>query len=237
MEQQIKEMTLSISDYEDKKQQLENDLKASIDKIFVLREIIAELEKQVETKSANENTLNEKIKVHPTIKQHPRILYSSNNCFLFEQSLETYANAQSHTNESLHDEMESLKTEMVTNYRERISSLEEQLQNARPSAEQSMLIEQISGQLKEIEISLDRKTKNLESLHSAIYSASCSSPSEDVSVKGMISAIDSPIDVSFSIATKENYSIDETKRNVNFRHLVLLIRCPLMMYSALWRNW
>lgn len=64
MEQQIKEMTLSISDYEDKKQQLENDLKASIDKIFVLREIIAELEKQVETKSAHENSLNDKIKVN-----------------------------------------------------------------------------------------------------------------------------------------------------------------------------
>lgn len=63
MEQQIKEMTLSISDYEDKKQQLENDLKASIDKIFVLREIIAELEKQVETKSANENVLTDKVKV------------------------------------------------------------------------------------------------------------------------------------------------------------------------------
>ena len=63
MEQQIKEMTLSISDYEDKKQQLENDLKASIDKIFVLREIIAELEKQVETKSANESNLSEKLKV------------------------------------------------------------------------------------------------------------------------------------------------------------------------------
>lgn len=67
MEQQIKEMTLSISDYEDKKQQLENDLKASIDKIFVLREIIAELEKQVETKSANENVLNEKIKVNTSL--------------------------------------------------------------------------------------------------------------------------------------------------------------------------
>ncbi|KAG4070360.1 hypothetical protein HA402_006502 [Bradysia odoriphaga] len=186
MEQQIKEMTLSISDYEDKKQQLENDLKASIDKIFVLREIIAELEKQVETKSANENAMTEKIK-----------------------SLETYANAQSHTNESLHDEMESLKTEMVTNYRERISSLEEQLQNARPSAEQSMLIEQISSQLKEIEISLDRKTKNLESLHSAIYSASCSSPSEDVSVKGLISATDSPIDTP---RTPHSLPVDDVQR-------------------------
>lgn len=93
--------------------------------------------------------------------------------------------------------MESLKNEMVANYRDKIANLEEQLQHARPSAEQSILIEQISSQLKEIEISLDRKTKNLESLHSAIYSASCSSPSEDVSVKGLISATNSPIDVSF----------------------------------------
>lgn len=69
MEQQIKEMTLSISDYEDKKQQLENDLKASIDKIFVLREIIAELEKQVETKSANESVLTEKLKVKQITRQ------------------------------------------------------------------------------------------------------------------------------------------------------------------------
>lgn len=116
---------------------------------------------------------------------------------ILRQTLETLANAQSHTNESLQDEMESLKHEMVTNYRDKIANLEEQLQNARPSAEQSMLIEQISGQLKEIEVSLDRKTKNLESLHSEIYSASCSSPSEDVSVKGLISAIESPVDVGF----------------------------------------
>lgn len=67
MEQQIKEMTISISDYEDKKHQLENDLKASIDKIFVLREIIAELEKQVETKAANETVLTEKIQVKKII--------------------------------------------------------------------------------------------------------------------------------------------------------------------------
>lgn len=93
--------------------------------------------------------------------------------------------------------MESLKNEMVANYRDKIANLEEQLQNARPSAEQSMLIEQISSQLKEIETSLDRKTKNLESLHSEIYSASCSSPSEDVSVKGLISVINSPMNVSF----------------------------------------
>lgn len=86
---------------------------------------------------------------------------------------------------------------MVANYRDKIANLEEQLQHARPSAEQSILIEQISSQLKEIETSLDRKTKNFESLHSAIYSASCSSPSEDVSVKGLISATNSPIDVSF----------------------------------------
>lgn len=43
--------------------------------------------------------------------------------------------------------MESLKTEMVASYRDKIANLEEQLRHARPTAEQSMLIEQISSQV------------------------------------------------------------------------------------------
>lgn len=63
MEQQIKEMTITIASYEDKKQKLEVDQKAYIDKIFVLREVIADLETQVETKALNEHVLSEKVKV------------------------------------------------------------------------------------------------------------------------------------------------------------------------------
>lgn len=63
MEQKIREMTVSIGSYEEKKQKLECDLRASIDKIFDLREIISVLEKQMESKSKNEHLLIEKIKV------------------------------------------------------------------------------------------------------------------------------------------------------------------------------
>lgn len=79
--------------------------------------------------------------------------------------------------------MDSLKTEFVAGYQEKIVKLEEQVRNMRSSAEQSIIIDQMTVQLKEIEFSLDKKTKTLESLHSAICSASCSSPSEDVSVQ------------------------------------------------------
>lgn len=76
MEQQIKEMTLSVASYEDKKQKLETDQKASIDKIFVLREVISDLETQVESKSLNEHVLSEKVKV-------PFLFLSTVLCFLY----------------------------------------------------------------------------------------------------------------------------------------------------------
>lgn len=63
MEQQIKEMTVTIASFEEKKQKLEVDQKAYIDKIFVLREVISDLETQIETKALNEHVLSEKVKV------------------------------------------------------------------------------------------------------------------------------------------------------------------------------
>lgn len=63
MEQQIRDLTQQVSEYEAQKDKLEMELKASIDKIFVLREIITDLETQVDTKALNENVLNEKVKV------------------------------------------------------------------------------------------------------------------------------------------------------------------------------
>lgn len=114
------------------------------------------------------------------------------------QELENHIYAQLNKNTSLQDEVDSLKTEFVAGYQEKIVQLEEQVRSMRPSAEQSLVIDQIAAQLKEIEFSLDKKTKTLESLHSAICSASCSSPSEDVSVQqGPKSNINSPAEVCF----------------------------------------
>lgn len=62
--------------------------------------------------------------------------------------------------------------------------MEDQLKNSRPSDENEKLIEHITEQLTDIELTIEKKTKTLENLHASIGSLSCSTPSEDVSVKG-----------------------------------------------------
>ncbi|XP_055853886.1 pericentrin isoform X5 [Episyrphus balteatus] len=174
LELQIKDLTQKYTECSAKKDKFEVELKASIDKIFVLREIISELETQVETKALNEHCLGEKI-----------------------QELENYIGSQNRSNETLQNEVQSLKMEIGQGYQEKIRQLEEKLQNTRPSLEQGMVIDQIVDQLRDIESTLDQKTKNLESLHHSSSSVSCNSnPIEDVSVQGkplaMANALVSP---------------------------------------------
>ncbi|XP_055905928.1 nucleoprotein TPR isoform X7 [Eupeodes corollae] len=174
LEQQIKDLTHKLTECSTKKDKFEVELKASIDKIFVLREIISELETQVETKALNEHCLGEKI-----------------------QELETYIGSQNRSNDTLQKEVQSLQKEIDQGYQEKIRQLEEKLQNTRPSLEQGVFMDQIVEQLRDIESTLDQKTKNLESLHHSSSSVSCNSnPIEDVSVQGkplaMASALVSP---------------------------------------------
>lgn len=63
MEQQVKELTTQIADRDDRLRKMEADLKDSIDKGFTLREIISELETQIESKTINEHVLETKVKV------------------------------------------------------------------------------------------------------------------------------------------------------------------------------
>lgn len=152
-------MTLLDSENDMRRQKLEEELKASIDKIFVLREIITGLEKQTEEGAERERTLQTRLEV-----------------------LEELVNAHTQQNDNLHEE--SLQMEQHgKGYQNRIIELEDKLMSLKPSAEQSLLFDQLSEQLKEIETVLETKTKALESLHADICSQSCSSPSEDVSVK------------------------------------------------------
>ncbi|XP_053660325.1 pericentrin-like [Anopheles marshallii] len=161
MEQQVKELTTQIADRDDRLRKMETDLKDSIDKGFTLREIISELETQIESKTINEHVLETKAK-----------------------ELEKYIDVQSQQNESLHQEMESVKTDLAgRGYDEKIAKLEEELRHRQPSTEQSIVLEALTVQLRDIEETLERKTKNLETLHSTSgASLGCSSPSEDVSV-------------------------------------------------------
>ncbi|XP_049315259.1 centrosome-associated protein CEP250 isoform X10 [Bactrocera dorsalis] len=160
LEAQIRELTQRLNESIAKRDKFEVELKASIDKIFVLREIITELETQVETKALNEHVLSEKNK-----------------------QLEEYINTQTRSNEALQHEVQSLKVEIGAGYQERIRFLEEKMQNMRPSAEQSMVLDQVVEQLRDIENTLDQKTKTLESVHHSI-SSNTNSITEDVSVSG-----------------------------------------------------
>ncbi|XP_055624894.1 A-kinase anchor protein 9 isoform X3 [Toxorhynchites rutilus septentrionalis] len=161
VEQQSKEFSTQLTEKDDKIRKLEIDLKDSIDKGFTLREIITELETQIESKTINEHVLDVKIK-----------------------ELENYIDAQNRQNESLHHEVESIRTDIaVRGYEDKIAKLEEELQRTRPSVEHSLVLEALTAQLRDIEETLDKKARNLETLHSnSAASLVCSSPSEDVSV-------------------------------------------------------
>ena len=131
--------------------------------------------------------------------------------------MELYIDAQGRQNESLQQEMESFKTEVIVRgYDEKIANLEDQLRHVRPSDEQSVILDQMISQLKDIEDNLEKKTKALEALHANAGTISLStSPSEDVSV-----AQDSPIRKA-NVAANEKQSndsiipIDEVQRIVD----------------------
>ncbi|XP_061388660.1 A-kinase anchor protein 9, partial [Musca vetustissima] len=163
LENQIRDLSQQLQDSNAKRDKFEVELKASIDKIFVLREIISDLETQVETKALNEHVMGEKVK-----------------------QLEDYINSQSRSNDALQMEVQSLKGEIEHGYQMRINQLEEKLQNIRPTAEQSLIMDQVVEQLRDIENTLEQKTKVLESLHqsnaSSVTSLNCP---EDISARGV----------------------------------------------------
>jgi hypothetical protein len=157
----LKESNATIQALEEQKNKYENDLKTSIDKIYDLREIIADFEAQVAAKTMSEKFLNDKC-----------------------QELENYIDHQNVANESLKDELDKVKADIDDfGYEDRVRYLEDQLRLENPSLEPKVLIDQMSSQLKMIEVLLDRKTKTLESFHALTVTCNtaCSSPSEDVS--------------------------------------------------------
>ncbi|XP_069680061.1 A-kinase anchor protein 9-like isoform X4 [Periplaneta americana] len=170
LERQIKETTTFHKESDLKKEELETELKAAVDKIWVLRDIIGELEAQVEMKTQNEVTLEEQLReLHVILEQ------------------------QSRTHQELAEELDSMRLDSgKSELAEHISHLEEQLQKHRLHVEQfqsnSTAVRQMKAQLRDLEAAVDKKTKDLESVHAAVSSASCSSPSEDVSIREQLDA-------------------------------------------------
>ncbi|KAL5276406.1 AKAP9 family protein [Megaselia abdita] len=162
LEQQLKEVTQQNVEYKERKVLLERELKQSIDKVFDLREMICNLESQVQEKGINEFALEEEVK-----------------------HLKAFINTQTLSNDTLQHEVDALRQDIAEGYEKRLSDLEEQLRNYRPSKEQCAEIDQICDQLLDIEATLEQKIKTLESLHhnSASPVSSRSTAAEDVSVE------------------------------------------------------
>lgn len=181
------ELETELNDSKKSNSGLQTDLKESIDKIYDLREIIVELEKQIREK---------------------------NNIV---KSLESDIDCQKTTNESLQFDMKELlsQSQITPTYEEKILQLEEQLESLQPTSEQSAAIERIAGHLRDIEDNLDRKINVLESIHVGTGTVTtCSSPSEDVSVRGSGNNLDAAISPrNFKYLAKDpSFPVDQIMR-------------------------
>lgn len=155
-------MANTIASHEAYISKREAELKESVDLAYDLRKIISKLESDINEKDSNESMLTKKL-----------------------NALEIFMHDQTTANESLQHEVDSLKTEVTPAYEEKIMKLEEQIKCLQLSNDQTVVLERITNQLRDIEDNIDRKTKKLEDVQvPGGTMTTCSSPSEDVSVKG-----------------------------------------------------
>lgn len=173
MEQQIREMSQTIQDLESKKTAVDDELKAAVDKIWELRDIIVSLETQLESKTEIEKHLLNQI------EQNKEIISS-----------------QSQHNQELAQELETLKLGGENTQDDHIIHLQEELRKHKLSTEHfnvnSTALRQMKSELQDMQNHLDKKTKELETLHMCGSNLSISQPSEDVSIRDQIDATRCP---------------------------------------------
>ncbi|XP_032673747.1 A-kinase anchor protein 9-like isoform X3 [Odontomachus brunneus] len=170
LESQMREMSSLMSDTEAKKSEKESELKAAIDKIWVLREIITDLEQQLQVKIEREESLQVQI-----------------------GQLETVITAQTKNQQELVQELDAIKSGSESRQlNEQISHLEEELHKHKLSSEHfnvnSSVLKQIKAELHEMQNQLDKRIRELESAHMCGSNLSLSQPSEDVSIREQIDA-------------------------------------------------
>lgn len=170
----MRDMTKLMEENETKQQEVEKERKEAIEKIYDLRDIIRDLETQLEAKLINENQLKKLI-----------------------EELEEVVQQQTKLNAELTQELTTLKAEPDSKQcQELIIKLEDELKKLRLNAEfvgNEDFLQHIKIQLFDIESSIDCRTRDLEALHAAISSTTCSSPTEDMSIKDQV-----PFPVPFS---------------------------------------
>ncbi|XP_076180017.1 uncharacterized protein LOC143153085 [Ptiloglossa arizonensis] len=170
LEIQMKEMSSLMSDTEARKTETESELKAAVDKIWVLREIITDLEQQLQIKTEKEESLQIQI-----------------------NQLETVIAAQTKNQHELVQELDSIKMgSECKQLNEHINHLQEELRKHKLSSEQfnvnSATLKQMKMELRDMQIHLDKRIKDLESAHMCSSNLSLSQPSEDVSIREQIDA-------------------------------------------------
>ncbi|XP_043509217.1 pericentrin-like isoform X1 [Frieseomelitta varia] len=174
LESQMREMSSLMSDTEAKKFETESELKAAIDKIWVLREIITDLEQQLQIKTEKEESLQLQI-----------------------NQLETVIAAQTKNQHELVQELDAVKMGSESKQlNEHIIHLQEELRKHKLSSEQfnvnSAALKQMKTELRDMQNQLDKRIKELESAHMCSSNLSLSQPSEDVSIREQIDATRCP---------------------------------------------
>ncbi|KAL6263194.1 hypothetical protein P5V15_005994, partial [Pogonomyrmex californicus] len=174
LESQMREMSSLMSDTEAKKSEKESELKAAVDKIWVLREIIADLEQQLQTKIKKEESLQMQI-----------------------SQLETVITAQTKNQQELVQELDAIKSGSENRHlNEQIGHLQEELSRHKLSSEHfnvnSSVLKQIKTELHEMQNQLDKRIREMESAHMCGSNLSLSQPSEDVSIREQIDATRCP---------------------------------------------
>lgn len=159
----MREMTKLMEESELKKQETERELTEAIDKVWTLRDIIQDLESQLDARTQAQLNLQ---------KQN--------------EELQAIVKTQHRNNEELTQEIDSMKS-LPDNQQlvEHADHLEKDLNEYKQFGTIESLA-QMKLQLDEIESTLYKKTKDLEFLHAFVSSTSCSSPSEDISAAEII---------------------------------------------------
>ncbi|XP_072759638.1 uncharacterized protein [Anoplolepis gracilipes] len=170
LESQMREMSSLMSDTEAKKSEKESELKAAVDKIWVLREIIADLEQQLQAKIEKEESLQLQI-----------------------NQLEAVITAQTKNQQDLVQELDTIKSGTESRHlNEQINHLQEELNKHKLSSEHfnvnSSVLKQMKVELHEMQNQLDKRIRELESAHMCGSNLSLSQPSEDVSIREQIDA-------------------------------------------------
>ncbi|XP_018561840.1 centromere-associated protein E isoform X3 [Anoplophora glabripennis] len=164
LEQQLQEMTKLLAEESRRFKDLEAERNEAVSKIKELRDIICELELQTEAKTKEvEDCLEVIHKLECIVEQQDRSINELGQ------------------KDSLRDVSD------IHQLRRHIESLESELQRTRVNSElagSEGALAQIHVQLCDLEASLDKKTRELETLHST--ETNCSSPSEDISARDLV---------------------------------------------------